>query len=79
MVEGIAKKFGDEKFIVSQILNPLQEVCDFMGPMVSIKLFVKTQICLNSLWIEQLTQLLKKSKPLPMRARRMGLGLGVKF
>jgi len=26
LVEGIAKKFGDEKFIVSQILNPFQEV-----------------------------------------------------
>jgi len=49
LVEGIAKKFGDEKFIVSQILNPFQEVCDFMGSMVSIKLFVKNPNLLKQL------------------------------
>jgi hypothetical protein len=34
---------------VSQILNLLQEACDFMGPMASIRLFVENPNLLKQL------------------------------
>lgn len=48
-VEAVVKKFGDEKFILSEIESPLEAACDFMGPMPSIKLFVKNPTLLKQL------------------------------
>jgi len=48
-VEAVVKKFGHEKFIVSQIGSPLEAACDFMGPMPSIRLFMKNPTLLKQL------------------------------
>jgi len=48
-LKALQRKFGYGKCIVSQILNPLQETCDFKGPMASIKLFVKNPNLLKQL------------------------------
>jgi len=48
-VEAVVKRFGDEKFILSQIGNPLEAACDFMGPMPSIRLFMKNPTLLKQL------------------------------
>ncbi len=48
-VEALVKKFGDEKFILSEIESPLEAACDFMGPMPSIKLFIKNPTLLKQL------------------------------
>jgi uroporphyrinogen-III decarboxylase len=48
-VEAIVKKFGEEKFILSEIESPLEAACDFMGPMPSIRLFIKNPTLLKQL------------------------------
>ncbi|MDH5713123.1 MAG: uroporphyrinogen decarboxylase family protein, partial [Candidatus Bathyarchaeota archaeon] len=48
-VEALVKKFGNEKFILSGIDSPLEAACDFMGPMPSIKLFIKNPTLLKQL------------------------------
>jgi len=48
-VEAVVKKFGNEKFVLSEISSPLQAACDFMGPMPSIKLFIKNPTLLKQL------------------------------
>jgi len=48
-VEALVKKFGNEKFILSEIESPLEAACDFMGPMPSIRLFIKNPTLLKKL------------------------------
>lgn len=49
-VEALVTKFGNEKFILSEIDSPLEAACDyFMGPMPSLKLFVKNPKLLRQL------------------------------
>ncbi|MCW4021355.1 MAG: uroporphyrinogen decarboxylase family protein [Candidatus Bathyarchaeota archaeon] len=49
LVEALVKKFGNEKFVLSEIDSPLEAACDFMGPVPSIKLFMKNPALLKQL------------------------------
>jgi len=48
-LEALVKKYGEEKFILSNVGSPFSRACDFYGPMPSLKLFIKNPTLLKQL------------------------------